>query len=77
MQRLTSASSTRSFKPVNLTPNGDYIRCYVTELSHVPNDALHDLERLRSFALDYPPPMVDLERGRETFMELARQHFAS
>jgi hypothetical protein len=35
------------------------------------------LERLRSFAPDYPPPIVDLERGRKTFMELARRHFAS
>lgn len=71
----------RIFNPIlqarKFDPNGDYIRRYVAELSHVPNDVLDDLERLRSFAPDYPPPMVDLERGRKTFMELARRHFAS
>jgi deoxyribodipyrimidine photo-lyase len=71
----------RIFNPIlqarKFDPNGDYIRRYVAELSHVPNDVLHDLERLRSFAPDYPPPIVDLERGRKTFMELARRHFAS
>lgn len=57
-------------------PDGDYIRHYIAELSHVPNDVLHDLERLRSFAPDYPLPIVDLERERKAFMELASRHFA-
>jgi deoxyribodipyrimidine photo-lyase len=70
----------RIFNPIlqarKFDPDGDYIRRYVTELSHVAVDDLNDLERLHSLAPDYPPPVVDLERGREAFMELARQHFA-
>lgn len=71
----------RIFNPLlqarKFDPNGDYIRRYVAELRHVPDDALHDLERLRSFASDYPPPIVDLEQGKSVFMELAQRHFVS
>lgn len=71
----------RIFNPLlqarKFDPNGDYIRRYVAELSHVSNDALHDLEHLRSFAPDYPPPILDLEQGKRAFMELAHRHFVS
>jgi len=71
----------RIFNPLlqsrKFDPNGNYIRRYVAELRHVPDDALHDLERLRSFASDYPPPIVDLEQGKSAFMELAQRHFVS
>ncbi len=58
-------------------PHGDYIRRYVTELAQLGGDALHDLGQLRSLAGHYPPPMVDLEQGRQIFLELARRHLAS
>jgi len=70
----------RIFNPVlqarKFDPDGSYIRLYVTELSHISGKDLHDLERLRSLAPDYPPPIVNLERERQNFLELSTRHLA-
>lgn len=71
----------RIFNPVlqgnKFDPNGAYVRHYVPELVRVPDRHLHAPWALAPGDLfeaptSYPPPIIDLARGRER----ARQAFA-
>lgn len=50
-------------------PEGDYVRRYVPELAGIAGSAVHEPWKLheRDRPSDYPPPIVDLDEGRQRF----------
>lgn len=77
----------RIFNPVTqgqrFDPNGDYVRRWVPELSHLPARFIHrpweapdDLRRAAGVQLgqSYPHPIVEHHFARERFLALAGQH---
>ncbi len=68
----------RIFNPLlqarKFDPQGEYIRQFVSELSHVPTEALFDLTQLRQHAPDYPPPILDLKTARTEFQTTINEH---
>ncbi len=66
----------RVFNPVlqgeKFDKEGDYVRCWVPELSSVPNKFLHkpwELSPIERQGLDYPAPLVDLKISRKAALE--------
>lgn len=59
----------RIFNPVTqgekFDPDGAYVRKYVPELSHMPNDSIHKPWEAPALCPDYPAPIVDLKESRE------------
>jgi len=69
----------RVFNPVaqgeKFDPQGDYVREWLPELAHLPGKAIHrpwKAGKLTPAAGEYPPPMIDLDFGRERFLTTAR-----
>jgi len=76
----------RVFNPVTqgqrFDPDGDYVRCFVPELSELPKQYIHapwtaSADTLQQAGIeldrDYPAPMVDLKRSRERALEAWQQ----
>lgn len=59
----------RIFNPIlqskKFDPQGEYIRRWVPELSHVSSDDIHTPRENPDLKLDYPPPIIDHSVGRE------------
>ena len=66
----------RVFNPVSqgekFDPEGEYVREWVPELAHLPGKSIHRPREAGS-PEDYPPPMIDLDAGRDRFLETARK----
>ena len=54
-------------------PEGDYVRRWVPELAGLPGKAIHRPWEAASPPRGYPPPMIDLDAGRERFLRTARE----
>jgi deoxyribodipyrimidine photo-lyase len=54
-------------------PEGDYVRRWVPELAGLPGKAVHRPWKAASPPRGYPPPMIDLDAGRERFLRTARE----
>jgi len=53
-------------------PTGDYVRRWVPELAGLSGRALHRPWEAGSPPRDYPPPLIDLNAGRDRFLRTAR-----
>ncbi len=68
----------RIFNPVSQSqkfdPNGDYIRQWVPELTHLNAKSIHEpYAKNPDLALDYPKPIVDLKASRVRAIEAFKQ----
>jgi len=54
-------------------PEGDYVRRWVPELAGLPGKEVHRPWRAATTPGGYPPPMIDLDAGRERFLRAARE----
>ncbi len=53
-------------------PEGDYVREWVPELAQVPGKSVHRPWSLATPPPGYPAPMIDLDAGRDRFLQAAR-----
>ncbi len=66
----------RIFNPVSqgkrFDPDGEYVRTWVPELSRLAGKSAHRPWAAKSPPPGYPPPMIDLDEGRDRFLTAAR-----
>lgn len=73
----------RVFNPVlqgqKFDPDGNYVRRWVPELADVPSKFIHEPWKLKSGDKPegYPEPMIELQYGRDRFLETAKKHLTS
>jgi deoxyribodipyrimidine photo-lyase len=54
-------------------PNGDYVRRWVPELKDVDKKWIYEPWKMKNPPEGYPAPMMDLEEGRDRYLEVARK----
>lgn len=54
-------------------PNGDYVRRWVPELKDIDKKWIYEPWKMKPAPEGYPAPMIDLEEGRDRFLETARK----
>lgn len=66
----------RVFNPVaqgeKFDADGDYVRRWVPELADLPKKLIHRPWEAAEPVKDYPPPMIDLDEGRDRFLRTAK-----
>ena len=74
----------RIFNPVSQSKkfdrHGDYIRYWVPELRDLPDQLIHEPWKMSTPPKGYPPPMLDLDAGRERALrafDVVRQYRAN
>lgn len=70
----------RVFNPVTqgekFDPDGDFVRQWLPELAHLPNNMIHTPWRASEKVANYPAPMIDLRVGSERYKTTAREFLA-
>ena len=56
-------------------PEGEYVRRWVPELGTLPDQVVHSPWLAATPPADYPPPIIDLDEGRDRFLSEARAFF--
>ena len=53
-------------------PHGDYVRRWLPELADVPANSIYEPWKLRDKPKGYPSPVIELNEGRDRFIETAK-----